>query len=552
MTVGGSPSDEAAGAVVGRPNVVVITTDDQDLRSMQVMTKTRRLLGATGTTFRNAVATTPLCCPSRATFLTGQYSHNHRIRTNGGYYQLNHSNTLPVWLHAAGYRTAHIGRYLNRYGRRDPTERPPGWDRWFAPPASSAFRLYDYTINDNGRLMEHGSAPEDYQTDVYARQAADFIVTEAASPKPFFMWVAPLAPHLEGGPRKGLVPNPRAAPRHVDVFSDRPFEPPDSFNERNVFDKPSFVRLTSPLSPENERMIAELYRDRLESLLAVDDLVQRIVSALEQTGQLDNTVIVFTSDNGYMLGEHRLVGKRFVYEESARVPLLVRGPGVPAGAVRNQVVGNIDLAPTILDVTGVRAGRPLDGRSLLEVLANPAASHGDGVVLESLGKTNRYSALRTPRYSYVEHGSGERELYDLSIDSLQLKSRHAVPDYRTVRRRLAARLSWLDQCTGVLCRSQEPRLRLSLTFDRSTHQGERCTDSAVHARVFGRDPDRLVRKVVYRADGRIVGRRRIPPYDLSIARADLRRTSATRIAARAGLPHDRALSFRRSVPRTCP
>ena len=445
VAVPGGP-DAAPAAVPGAPNVVVIMTDDQDRRSMRVMRQTKRLVGARGATFVNSFATTPLCCPSRATFLTGPYAHNHGVRTNKpGYSALDPSETVPVWLDRNGYRTGHVGKFLNRYGRdSDPREVPPGWDEWYAFVHSSEFSLYDYTLNENGRLIRYGSAPRDYQTDVYARKAADFVVRNAGL-QPFFLSVATLAPHRDsGGP-------PRPAPRHAGAFAQARLPRPPSFNEKRVGDKPAFVRGTRRLSSERIRALTQLHRGRLRSLLAVDDLVERVVEALRDTGELANTLLVFTSDNGFLLGQHRLTGKSWAYESSVRVPLLMRGPGIPAGVTRPQLVGNVDLAATILDATGANApaSHPLDGTSLLPLARNRDARRGRELLLESYEVP--YKALRTQRYLFVRHRSGERELYGLAADPDQLRSLHAVRSRNAVERDLNSRLRRLEDCVGQAC-----------------------------------------------------------------------------------------------------
>lgn len=229
-------------AAAPKPNIVVIMTDDQTSESLRVMSKTRKLLGDAGTTFSNYFVTVPLCCPSRATFLTGQYAHNHGVLDNflpnGGYTRLNHNNTLPLWLQEAGYYTVHIGRYLNRYGFDVPPETiPPGWTDWQG--VIERERMYNYTLNDNGTLVVHGEAPEDYSTDVLADRAAASL-TEAATRQPFFVHIAPTAPHQD--PAVQGFPNPKPAPRHINAFATEPLPRPPSFNEANVSDKPAFIR----------------------------------------------------------------------------------------------------------------------------------------------------------------------------------------------------------------------------------------------------------------------------------------------------------------------
>jgi N-acetylglucosamine-6-sulfatase len=438
-----------------RPNVVVLMSDDQTVESMRVMAKTRAAIAAAGITFENSFASFSLCCPSRATFLTGQYAHNHGVLGNrepmGGYYKLDSTNTLPVWLQRAGYSTAHIGKYLNGYGTRNPTEVPPGWTEWYGSVDPSTYRFYGYTLNENGRLVTYERR---YQADLYAQKAVEIIRRQASRSKPFFLSVAFLAPH-SGGPREPDDPagqaTPVPAPRHKDRYASEPLPLPPSFNELDVSDKPQAIQRRRLLRPRRIAAVRENYQQRLESLIAVDDAVGRIVEALRQTGQLDRTLILYTADNGFFHGEHRVPsGKVLPYEPSIRVPLLMRGPGVPRGRTATHLVANVDLAPTIVAAAKVRAGRRLDGRSLLR--PNPARD----VLLEGpareTGQPLAFTGIRTSRHVYVEHASGERELYDLAADPHQLQSLHADPAHAGLREELARRLAKLRTCAGANCR----------------------------------------------------------------------------------------------------
>ena len=219
-----------------RPNIVVIMTDDQTVESIRVMKNVKRLLVAQGTSFDNSFASFSLCCPSRATFLTGQYAHNHGVLSNkppyGGYYALDNSNTLPVWLKRAGYETILVGKYLNGYGEHDKHEIPPGWTEWHGAVNNSAYQFYGYTLNENGTLVKYGRDPASYQTDVYADKAVEIVRRRAAERKPFFLWLSFLAPHVGGPPtpgRSALTTLP--APRHLGRFAASPLPTPPSFNE---------------------------------------------------------------------------------------------------------------------------------------------------------------------------------------------------------------------------------------------------------------------------------------------------------------------------------
>jgi arylsulfatase A-like enzyme len=442
-----------------RPNVVVIMTDDQTAESVRVMTNVRRLLRDRGATFANSFVGFALCCPSRATFLTGQYAHNHGVLGNapptGGYAKLDHTNTLPVWLQEAGYYTAHLGKYLNGYGRSDPREIPPGYDEWRGSVDPSTYRFYGYTLNENGGLVTYERR---YQTDLYAQKAVGFIQRRAPLEQPFFLSVAFLAPH-SGGPREPDDPvgqaTPVPAPRHRNDFDSAPLPRPPGFNEPNVADKPVGIRSRPLLTQARIRTIRENYQQRLESLLAVDEAVATIVAALRRTGELDDTLIVFTSDNGFFHGEHRVpAGKVLLYEPSIRVPLIVRGPGIPAGLRLTQRVSNIDLAPTVADAAGATPGRVMDGRSLLPLFADSQLTLGRDLLVERGPGPGTFAAVRAPHYLYAEYGNGEQELYDLARDPYELQSRHADPAYAAVKADLALRLAHLRTCSGATCRTR--------------------------------------------------------------------------------------------------
>lgn len=447
LLAGHSPAQ--AGPLPIPPNVVVIQTDDQDLGTMKAMPATKLLIGDEGATFKNHFATHPVCCPSRATLLTGQYSHNHGVLSNnaanhGGYASLDHSETLPVWLDRAGYATAHVGKYLNG----TPIDAiPPGWDEWYSSFRNETERFYSYRLNENGTLVEYGNDPEDYSTDVYAGLAEDFIERRIDDVDPFYLQVDTFAPHREKS-REPLPRNPRPAPRHELAFLDEPFPKPPSFDEADVSDKPEFLRRGS-LSQVAKSKIRNRYRDRLASLLAVDELVARLVDALEQGGELENTIIVFTSDNGFLQGEHRFQrGKRELWEESVGVPLLIRGPGFAPGSRVRQLTGNIDLAPTILRATGaVHAGHKLDGRALQPLVADPGRARDRVMLLENGVHGSR--AIRTRRWVFIKHLSG-KELYDLKRDPYQMESLHDSEraSVKRVKRSLASQLRELEDCVG--------------------------------------------------------------------------------------------------------
>jgi len=436
----------APSAAAGRPNVLVLTTDDQTVGQMDVMSSTNRLLARDGTTFANAFVAFPQCCPSRASFLSGQYPHNHGVaerfeREVDNYKVFDGRRALPVWLDRAGYETAHIGRYLNGYGRGEGrTEIPRGWGEWVAPVDHTDFKYYDYTLNVDGRLRDYGDAPSDYQTDVLADFAVDYVERRAPKGRPFFLNVAPVAPHRERRRECDVKRTPRPAPRHTDLFEGRTFPRTASFNEQDMSDKPAIYRVRDEVA---EQCIDKGWRAELESLQAVDELVGRLVRSLRRAGEFEETLFVFTSDNGLMHGEHRLPFlKRVPYEESIRVPLIVHGPGFDGGT-RNELVSNIDLAPTILEQANARATarHVFDGRPLG---SEPFRS-------DLLVEERAWSALRTPTGIYVEYMTGERELYDLTTDPFQTDSLHENPDLEPLLRQLAERLDQVRDCRGADC-----------------------------------------------------------------------------------------------------
>jgi N-acetylglucosamine-6-sulfatase len=440
------------------PNVLVIETDDQTVESMRVMQKTSALIGSQGATFTNSFVNFSLCCPSRATFLTGQYAHNHGVWNNqppnGGFQRfesLHANDNLAVWLQRAGYYTAVIGKYLNEYENK-PLE-PPGWSEWHVP-APDDQKAYDYTFNDNRTLTTYGHARADYKQDVLTRKAVYFLKRRASKPRPFFLWLTYTAPHISG---PNPNPNPpsncngaaKPPPRYARTFASEPLPRPPNFNEADVSDKPAGVRHLPRLDDGRIATIERRYRCELEALLAVDDGVEKVVETLEAKGDLDNTLLVYTSDNGYFHGEHRIPDeKRRAYEESIRVPLLIRGPGIPPGVVIDPLVINADLAPTVLDAAGVAPGLEPDGRSLLEVIQRPALERNRALLVEE----PTLKAIRTPRFAYAEHANGGRELYDLEDDPYELQNLDRAPAYASAEATLRHRLHDLEACAGAACR----------------------------------------------------------------------------------------------------
>jgi N-acetylglucosamine-6-sulfatase len=477
-----SAQDAGAGPAASGPNVVVVMTDDQRYDDMTPLADTRRLIGKAGVTFTRSYVSYPVCCPARATFFTGQYAHNHGVRClyphcGGGYGALNQRRYLPVWLERAGYATAHIGKFLNGYGRERPPDKPNGWTEWYGLIDHSTYRMWGYDIFENDHRETYGSVlrerPRQYQTDVLTRKAVDFIRRRSGREAPFFLSVAYLAPHHESGRTQDLTGKlVRPAPRHRGAYAHVPLPKPPGFNEGDLGDKPWFVgRWNRPISARREAAIRKRMHERWESLLAVDDGVQDIIGELRRTGELDDTYVIFTSDHGFMQGEHRVPeGKMLPYDPSTHVPLLIRGPGIPVGRRTKALVGDVDFAPTVLDATPARSGRALDGRSFLPFARNVRlrslrpllhTTAGQG----AKGRTNTreggargtqprvpaWSAVRTTRWLYVKYKGGQRELYDLRRDPWQLNSLALDPVTRIRRNTLRRILSDLQDCRGRSC-----------------------------------------------------------------------------------------------------
>jgi arylsulfatase A-like enzyme len=482
-------------------NVLVLMTDDQTTSDLRVMPRTRRLLADEGTSFSRFYTSYPLCCPSRTTFLTGQYAHNTGVQGNfpdtdgGGYLKLRDpGRTLPVWLRSAGYETSVVGKWPEF----PPPGVPPGWVHWWTTTQSTIAHYYDFSLNrDEGRTQDYGSAAGDYNTTVLTRLSSRLIERSADRHKRFFLWVPYTAPHFGFGRddaasrRCGGVPQGQPAgqtavpaPADASAFAHARLPHPPSFDEPDMSDKPPFLR-RKPLKPADLDEMRTDHRCRLASLRGVDRSVAELVATLRRTGELDRTLVIFTSDNGFLLGQHReAAGKNLPYEEAIRVPLIVRGPGIPAGASISTPVANVDLAPTILAAAGaaepVSERRPADGTSLLQLTSgdddpdrailiegrDDASPRGHSGAYESLS----YEGVRTSRYLYVEWHRAVRstsqaaadtplgagpvvgmELYDTQLDPYELENQVSSDTYASARSALAGVLARLEGCAGPQC-----------------------------------------------------------------------------------------------------
>ena len=488
------------------PNIVVIMADDMRADDLRWMPSVRGLLVDRGAKFTNSFAPYPLCCPARASFLTGQYAHNHGVlsnRANFGFHAFDDTSTIGTDLHAAGYRTALIGKYLNRYGEDPPpgepvgvsSERyvPPGWTNWQGAPTvkEGPFKgsVYNYrksTLNRNGQLV---SLSGKYNTHAFGDISVRIIERWAGSDTPFFLYASYLAPHFglpaePDDPDRIQVDRPRILARTAAVTDavrgrfDGVITKPRGVAEADVSDKPTWFTQMPMATPRNRAAMVESARQRAESLVVLDRQVERTVTALRQAGELDQTVIVFTSDNGYFDGEHRIqYDKTLAYEPSLRVPLVIRGAGIPAGVLRHDPVMSIDLAPTINALAGATADRLVDGRSMLRIARNGdlgwtravLTATGPFISLETWVKNSIRLAdspfedrprfvlgLRTPRYAYFTWSTDEVELYDMRTDPQQLVSVDGNPEYADEEAELAAFLESVKTCAGVGCGAPLP------------------------------------------------------------------------------------------------
>ena len=476
--VGPAGSMHKARAQTGpaRPNFVFILTDDMRKDDLAYMPKTRSLLKRGGMSFQNAFVSHALCAPSRATIMRGQYSHNNGVWSNsatdspttsiGGWeaYQQNgdEADNVATRLDDAGYRTGLFGKYMNRYA--DTSYIPQGWDRWFAAATLGDPKYFDYDVSNNGTTRHYGTLEGDYLTDVLSTQTDQFIATNVSQGIPFFAYVAPIAPHAPAAP----------APRDAHDYDGIQGPRLSSFDEGDVSDKPSWIGQLPKLSSSQISAINKRHENRVESLQAVDDLVEGVLDELNTTktpdgsNALDNTYIFFTSDNGFHHGEHRVQQQKWrPYEEDVRMPLLVRGPGVAAGTTTHKLALNTDYMPTFMDLACPSASScdtqnwsyVPDGRSLEPVLHGGVTTRRSAVLLEaSANYSPPYRGIRTvninadPKRKYVEYKDGQRELYDLDQDARERTNRYAPSP---VVDALAARLQALKTCAGETCFTAE-------------------------------------------------------------------------------------------------
>lgn len=502
LAVPSSAPAPAAAAGDTRPNIIVITMDDMRWDELRYAPNVRRYITARGLRFANAFAPLPLCCPSRASFLLGKYAHNHGVMHHEppyGFGSLNDSRTVAGTLRAAGYNTGFVGKYLNGYGRQrskvtgrsSMLYKPNGWTDWMASletrwPRGSRYSggTYNYmsfTQNINGRVrMNKGK----YSSNVVAVEAANLVSKYHRSSKPFFLWVNPVAPH-HGGPREARDPrNYRKANGYVQQFQtpytprwvrgrfDRvithaPGVPLRHRAEADITDKPyTFRRYLENTSTERGRL-RSVARQRAEAIYAWDVAFRSLVARLRATGEYGRTVLVFTSDNGYYLGEHRHpAGKIEPHEPSVRVPLVIAGPRVQRGTRYTPAMTH-DLTATVIDLARARPLPGMDGISLRPVLTGPDRPWSRPVLLEALFSGPRHTnpafparlsefGVRTGRYKYVRYSGGFEELYDLVRDPNELTGRQRDPAYAEVKAQMRALWSSYLVCRTGACNAPIP------------------------------------------------------------------------------------------------
>ncbi len=502
----------SASAASGKPNVVVILTDDQTLRDLyettgangggkKLMPKVRGLIGGKGVTFDRYYASNPISCPSRTTNLTGQYSKNHGNTRNtfgrGKYCsdpgRVDFAHTLPAWLQAAGYRTLHYGRFLNAFGLGRADRVPEGWDDYVQPVefnSSASAVFYGYQLNINGHVtgkFGNKNHPDktNYFTDVMTNMALDSIAAGDLS-QPFYLALDHRAPHEDAVDPVGPAP----ALRDGSTLKGKNPRTPPSFNEKDVSDKTEWLRKSRPLSTKQKHLISIRSRRRLRALEAVDEDAGKLINRLGQLGELDNTYIVFTADNGFFNGEHRISkGKYRPYENSSHMPFMIRGPGIPQNRSSDELTMNVDLAPTIVDIAGATAtGRVMDGRSMLPFATNPKKHSRRPIMLEafppkpstaakpkepkSLGvkalttlegplasiakdpTPPNWRAIVYSRWKLVRFNGQGYELYDLKSDPDEINSLARNRRYAPVVKFLRTHLKKLERCAGASCRRQ--------------------------------------------------------------------------------------------------
>lgn len=394
-----------------RPNFLVIITDDQRYDTMEYMPQTQKLIFDQGVTFTHAYITTPLCCPSRSSILTGMYAHNHGVHDNDG--DLNYPTVIDD-LHKVGYYTGLVGKYLNTWNG-DPR---PEFDYWVSY-AHGETRYENPRLNVNGEWIRHQGQ---YVTYTLGNYAMEFIDKAAKKRKPFALLLAVNAPH------DPVTPAAEDANKLLDL---PPFRPP-SFNEADISDKPAWLSSDPLLTPDEIKAVDAFRRNQILTLISLDRTLDKVIARMKADGELDNTLIIFLSDNGKQWGEHRMTSKNSYYEESSRVPFALRYPPlVPKPYVENGIVANIDIAPTLYDLAGLPIPPSVDGMSLTQLLRKDSEWR-KGILIEGWPGRGVYASIHTDRYVYVETVGDRSELYDLEKDPYELNNVAGDPAYQSV------------------------------------------------------------------------------------------------------------------------
>ncbi|MFN8112631.1 MAG: sulfatase [Solirubrobacterales bacterium] len=480
LAAAGGPAGAAKPKAGGnQPNIVVIVTDDQARSTMspEVMPNLYSRMFAEGTSFSDFVVTTPLCCPSRAAFMTGQYGHNNGVLGNFYPDLRQKRQVLASWLQQAGYKTAHIGKFLNKYEEQDsPRTVAPGWDLWFTQLEKRKY--YNWKASKNGHLRHFGTDDSDHLTTVTNSYARSWASRLAANDQPFYLQVDYYAPHTGPGRDDSCKAAPKPAPEDVGRFASTPLPEPPSFNQDDVTEMPSFIRDRPKLTEEEIAQITEHYRCTLESLYGVDRGIGEIFDAIKAQGELNHTVFLFTSDNGYFFGEHRIPkGKPYPYEENIHMPLVMRVPtryrdGAPLVTESDAPVANIDVAPTLLELAGATpCNKPdrcriLDGRSMMpEIEGVEGFPETRGIGLER--SSCDFRGVRWERKLYISYSvedttgcvPGEAEMYDTAADPFQLHDLLPAAEGSAndaLRIKLARKMRRLGSCQGIRRRDPQP------------------------------------------------------------------------------------------------
>jgi N-acetylglucosamine-6-sulfatase len=410
------PVNAALSQAAARPNILLIVSDDQRADTMAYMPLTKKRIFDQGVAFSNGFVTTSVCCPSRSSILTGMYAHQHGVHDNN--ISLT-KTTIAERLHANGYYTGLIGKYLNswRYQSR------PEFDYWVA-----GYGYHDPVLTVNGqRAVQPG-----YSTYILRDHALDFFDRADAEKKPFFLIWTPTAPHAPATP----------APGDETRYPDLPLHRPPSYNEVDTSDKPVWLQQRASLTKSEMERIDTLRRKMLQSLASLDRSVDSLLTRLEEQGKLDNTLVVYLSDNGFYWGEHRLSTKGSLYEEAIKVPFALRYPPLArTPRVEPRLVANIDIAPTVLELAGIAVPPEVDGRSLVPLLKGTSTWRQE--LLVETWNQGLQVGLRTPRYLYVQSQWDKPELYDLQVDPFQLDNKASMTSYAAIVNELSGRLSEL-------------------------------------------------------------------------------------------------------------